>query len=505
MGQASQQDNSQLFKGMGIALVAVGVGYYFLNGQEAPAPGPIQGVANNEVVASPEASNNAVIPPSGGTAESDQFKHRVQPTGINNGPVTSNTRVNTADNDPSQMAVNPAAVAAETEGEMENSTEVEIPDTELKLPELIARVEPAVVRINTRSSDGYSIGSGYVVSAEGLIATNYHVIEGAKEATVEFVDGTRIDVTGFRHYDTELDIAILQIDVPEEGLTVLPLADELPQKGASVVAFGAPHGLSFSTTEGIISAIREQEEMQNQLQLTLKGTWLQTSTPISPGNSGGPLMDLFGRVVAMNTMQLATGQNLNFAVSAVDVQAMVTEAGDKPLQELSPDKLETMDREVKRQLARNIEDTDRGRELLAKTDEIWLVLIYEQSSFDPTGRVREMIYAHAETAVKRSGVNLSFGEPSGDASVMIVRLDMEYARGGAAGTQEVFVDAFLICEDPEQTTANKLVKIWTAEKSKVGSVAPQAVARGMVPQSMNSTLQRFFNKFRAAHARAGRE
>jgi len=505
MGQASQQDNSQLVKGVGIALVAAGVGYYFLNGEEAPPPGPITSTAVSQTGSTPAASNTAVAPPAGGATDSNRFQHRVEPGGtVNNGPITTVTRVNT----PAQTPV-AGTVASEdgpaVEGEMPSMDAPEVSETELKLPDLIARVEPAVVRINIRSSDGYSIGSGYVVSADGLIATNYHVIEGAKEATVEFVDGTRIDVTGFRHYDRELDIAIIQIDVPESGLTVLPLATDLPQKGESVVAFGAPHGLSFSTTEGIISAIRNQDEMQNQLQLALKGTWLQTSTPISPGNSGGPLLDLFGRVVAMNTMQLASGQNLNFAISAGDVQTMVTAASSKPLEELSPEKLETMDRDVKRQLARDIEDTDRGRELLAKTDEIWLILIYETDSFDPSGRVRDMIYGHAEAAVKRAGVHLSFGEPSGDASVMIVQLDMELSRNGTAGTQEVFVDASLICQDPDQPTANKLVKVWTEEKTKIGSVAPQAVARGQVPQSMNSTLARFFNKFRAAYSRAGRD
>ena len=159
---------------------------------------------------------------------------------------------------------------------------------------------------------------------------------------------------------------------------------------------------------------------------------------------------------------------------------------------------------MKRQLAKNIEGTERGNQLLAKVDEIWLILLYKNSSFDPTGRMRETVYSHAEQAVKKSNINLSFGEPSGDAAAMIVTMDMKMVRGGTLGTQEVVVEAFLIVEDPEEKSNNKLVKIWTVEEASIGTVALQAIAQGQFPRTMGTELTKLFNKFRTSRTRAER-
>ncbi len=381
---------------------------------------------------------------------------------------------------------------------------IEVSEDDLKLPDLIERVEPSVVRINTRSSEGYGVGSGYVVSKSGLVVTNYHVIEGIKEASVEFSDGSKGEVTGYRYFDPNYDIAIIQIEVSGKELVPLPLASEVPKKGSSVVAFGAPHGLSFTTTEGIISAIRTQDEMQDQMGVELKGTWLQTSTPISPGNSGGPLVNMRGQVVAMNTMQMTIGQNLNFAVSSADVLTLAKAGSGKKVVKLDPKKLKPVSRDIKRKLAKNIQGTDRGNELLSKIDEIWLLLVYQRASIDPTSQLKNSVYAHAKQAIEKTGIQLSFGEPSGDAAVMIVTLKTNMVRKAAPGTQMVVVDAFLILEDPEEKSNNKFVKVWSVDEVEIGTVALQAIARGLVPRSFGTKLTSFFNKFKTAQSRAKR-
>ena len=311
---------------------------------------------------------------------------------------------------------------------LEEISNIEVPDEEMKLPDLIERVEPSVVRINARSSAGYSIGSGYVISSSGLVATNYHVIEGIKSATVEFSDGQKGEVIGFRYVDPKYDIAIIEIKVEGRELVPLPLADELPKKGESVVAFGAPHGLSFTTTEGIISAIRTSDDMQSQLGADMKGSWLQTSTPISPGNSGGPLVNLRGQVVAMNTMQMTSGQNLNFAVSSIDVLDLAKQGSGKKLAKLDPKVLKPASKDLKRKLAKDIQGTDRGNKLLSQVDEIFLILLYQTKSIDPSGVMKHNIYSHAELAIEKSGVNLSFGEPSGDAAIMLVTVKTKFVK-----------------------------------------------------------------------------
>ncbi len=183
------------------------------------------------------------------------------------------------------------------------------------LADLIEKIEPSIVRIDVVKGDGRGVGSGYVLMPDGIVATNYHVIAGANDATAVFKNGQTAKVLGTLLLDDKRDIAILKIDM--QSLPVLSLADVLPRQGDSVTAFGAPVGLSFSASDGIVSAVRHGDEISEGD--TLLGTWIQTTAPISPGNSGGPLVNRDGKVVAMNTMVLLIGQNLNFAISSLDV------------------------------------------------------------------------------------------------------------------------------------------------------------------------------------------
>lgn len=183
------------------------------------------------------------------------------------------------------------------------------------LADLIEKIEPSIVRIDVVKGDGRGVGSGYVLMPDGIVATNYHVIAGANDATAVFKNGQTAKVLGTLLLDDKRDIAILKIDM--QSLPVLSLADVLPRQGDSVTAFGAPVGLSFSASDGIVSTVRHGDEISEGD--TLLGTWIQTTAPISPGNSGGPLVNRDGKVVAMNTMVLLIGQNLNFAISSLDV------------------------------------------------------------------------------------------------------------------------------------------------------------------------------------------
>ncbi|MCC7083641.1 MAG: trypsin-like peptidase domain-containing protein [Pirellulales bacterium] len=190
---------------------------------------------------------------------------------------------------------------------------------QLDLPDLIAKVEPSVVRIDVKGVDGDSLGSGFVVDADGIVATNHHVIAGAKEAVAVFANGETAKVLGTLAMDPKRDIAILKIDKTE--LPVLKLAGKLPRKGESVVACGAPRGLSFSYSDGIISAIREGKEAAQYIGEEAPGHWLQITAPVSPGNSGGPLVTRSGEVVGANTMASLgiAAQNLNFSISSLDI------------------------------------------------------------------------------------------------------------------------------------------------------------------------------------------
>jgi S1-C subfamily serine protease len=202
---------------------------------------------------------------------------------------------------------------------------------------LVVKVDPCVVTITV---DDQSEGSGFVVDAKGLIVTNYHVIEGAKSATVIFANQNRFRVDGFVAVSPTKDLALLRINPRDKELPSLRLAGTPPAKGERVFAFGAPMGLSGSVSDGIVAAIRPGLEVRDTLQklahrdiysdalgYDMDAQWIQSTAPISPGNSGGPLVNAQGEVVGVNTWVCAIGQNLNFSLSAAHLRSLLATAG----------------------------------------------------------------------------------------------------------------------------------------------------------------------------------
>jgi hypothetical protein len=200
----------------------------------------------------------------------------------------------------------------------------------------VALVDPCVVTIKMPQSQG----SGFVVDANGTIATNYHVIEGAKQATVVFPDKSTFPVKGFLAIVPNKDLALLHIETRGKKLPALTFAAGPPAKGERVFAFGAPLGMSGSVSEGIVAALRSGEDVRSVLRegsntdiytkvlgYDTQTQWIQTTTPISPGNSGGPLVNAQGQVVGINTWQSLLGQNVNFSVSATHLQEMIGQSG----------------------------------------------------------------------------------------------------------------------------------------------------------------------------------
>ncbi len=163
-------------------------------------------------------------------------------------------------------------------------------------------------------------GSGFVVSKDGLILTNFHVVKDATHVTVRFADGSEVDAKVLGT-DPTTDIALIQ--VPRKDLSYLRFADsDRTRVGDWVVAIGSPFGLTQSVSAGIVSAKGRNEVGINDLE-----DFIQTDAAINPGNSGGPLLDLQGRVIGMNSAILSrSGGNvgIGFAVPSNLVQQIET-------------------------------------------------------------------------------------------------------------------------------------------------------------------------------------
>lgn len=189
------------------------------------------------------------------------------------------------------------------------------------LADVIEKAEKSVVRIEVTSADGDSLGSGFVVDNMGTLVTNCHVLAGATSAVAFFPDGRRAPILGTKLIEEAKDIAIAHI--ADTSAPPIALAVALPRKGERVTALGAPHGLAFTATTGIVSAIRPGSEIDS----THKGTWIQVDAAISPGNSGGPLINASGEVVGMSTLaSQGTAQNLNFGISGMDISEALARA-----------------------------------------------------------------------------------------------------------------------------------------------------------------------------------
>jgi len=168
-----------------------------------------------------------------------------------------------------------------------------------------------------------SLGSGFIISKDGFIITNNHMVEGSDEIKVKISDGRELKAKVVGR-DPKTDLALLKISSLFENLPVLPLGDsEKVRVGDWVLSVGNPFGLEHTVTQGIISATGRV------LGSGPYDNFLQTDAPINPGNSGGPLVNLRGEVVGINTAIVSGGQGIGFAIPSALARPVIAQLRDK--------------------------------------------------------------------------------------------------------------------------------------------------------------------------------
>lgn len=215
------------------------------------------------------------------------------------------------------LAAKPKAGASKSKAA---ETKPESPD-EVGAAKIVSQVKPSLVKITQLGREGVEgLGSGFVISEDGLIATNMHVVGQGRRLQVEMVDGRTFEVKEVHASDFHLDLAILRVEA--KGLKPLVLGNsDTVEQGQPIVAMGNPEGLTYSVVQGVISAMRE-----------IEGTsMIQVAIPIERGNSGGPLLDRQGHVLGLLTLKSMRTENLGFAMPVNALKKLLEKPNTVPM------------------------------------------------------------------------------------------------------------------------------------------------------------------------------
>ncbi|MBN8598481.1 MAG: trypsin-like peptidase domain-containing protein [Planctomycetes bacterium] len=196
---------------------------------------------------------------------------------------------------------------------------------------MIKRSTPAVFLLRAKIDAGmFALGTAFFIDDTGLAATNFHVIADAISANAVLRDpAAEVPVT-LVAVDPGNDIALVRVDVSKLATKppTLRISQVEPSQGQDVWALGFPRGMSMTVTKGVVNAVRGFDELPADLRKSLKydkaSRWVQTDCTINHGNSGGPLVDLDGQVIGMNTWAWTSQNNSFFALSALHISALVT-------------------------------------------------------------------------------------------------------------------------------------------------------------------------------------
>jgi hypothetical protein len=250
------------------------------------------------------------------------------------------------------------------------------------IPSLVKQTMPSVVLIKTYDSQGndLGLGSGFIISKEGDVVTCYHVMRGFSKAVVNTSDGKEFQVKNITAINKSNDLVRMSLSTTDHNFTNLGLNTTTPQVGQEVIAIGGPLGLENTVSQGIVSAIRE-----NKTQIT---------APISPGSSGGPVLNMNGEVIGIVSSQMIEGQNLNFAIPACLISTMQSASAEqinelRSIEESQYISKEEIHKIITRSVEQIIELTDplnfvNHAECSIFSNNSMLVKIYLVDGVDPT-------------------------------------------------------------------------------------------------------------------------
>jgi S1-C subfamily serine protease len=293
--------------------------------------------------------------------------------------------------------------------------------TKKDIPTIVKAAKGAIVTIVTAEDDKpLARGTGFLLQADGVIVTNYHVIANGNVAVVKFADDSVFPVDGVLAADKGRDLAVIKIHGKSFRTLVLGNSDGV-QIGDEVVAIGNPLGLELTVSNGILSGVRTVDAE--------KGKFLQVTAPISHGSSGGPLFNMAGEVVGITSGFLEGGENLNFAIPSNDVKRLIGALLSAKLQPLpnepEPTKVQNHESDAppSASTTASIPDLKTTAEFMGRMVEpehrhILLGELQGAKLHSRTGRSLTIVSDHAMLLVAPTGENQKKGYPETTYSIM---------------------------------------------------------------------------------------
>jgi serine protease Do len=182
---------------------------------------------------------------------------------------------------------------------------------ELKPEDLYSAVLPSIITLDVENVAGqHFIGTGFLAVGDGLAVTAWHVVHDARGVRARYSDGQEVMVSGLVDKNEQLDTAIIKLDGPARPK--IKLSPAAPRIGSRIYVMGSPRGFDFSIGEGLISQVRTLDNVR----------YYQLSCPISPGDSGGPVLNECGEAIGLVSWRKADAENVGFAVPCAAIVGM---------------------------------------------------------------------------------------------------------------------------------------------------------------------------------------
>jgi serine protease Do len=196
------------------------------------------------------------------------------------------------------------------------------PASAATVQELLQTASPSIAHLSIRDSRGEEegSGSGFVISEDGHLATNFHVVEDAERIVAVFPEGKEVEVVGVRAFDKDSDVAIIQLMAGR--YPPLKLGATPAKQGDDIVVIGSPLGLGHSISTGIVSAVREHGTVTSRNKEGMKSWGLQITASVAAGSSGSPILNLEGEVVGIVVGQMYG--MIHFGVPVARLGALLT-------------------------------------------------------------------------------------------------------------------------------------------------------------------------------------